>query len=627
MPFGRLLAAFRRARLVFDPLVSLLGHVRRRPRPGRSGGCEGRAPCAPSTEAAFRLPDLVLADTWAHAAYYQAAFGASLAAGLPWCRSGRCRCRGADGGAARARGRRAAHRAPVRQVEPAARRRDVSSRRPSCCATSRSASCWPARGSSRRRCAATIAGRGARQRRVAGRAARRRAARPDAGRRRLPRRLRRLRQGGARRAQQGLRRAGLRPAGRHRRHARRPRAAARRRGRRCWCRPATPAALAAALRRLLDGGERARLGARGARRCTGGRSRPPPSPATLLAALERPVTRRRGTPGPARHRTRRSAADGAAPRSLAPPPRRRPPRPGRVSWRRPSTSSSPICVRSWDEHRGLRLDAAIPAGSRSPALAFLALLLRAGRLLVAAPARLRRCAARSRPAAADVGQVDPRALHARQRLHVRGSRLDEPRAGPGGGARQRGHGLRAGARVCARRWSTIAVLFPFWEYRPGVTALEPDRHPRARRRCCTRACSARWPARALRLLRRPPLDVTLRFRRRARALLVYFMRRLARGRRRRLAPRRGPSPARCRRAAAGHRRLRPRLRGRHGRRSSSPAGSACARPCSRRRWRRQLPGGVALAWALLLRLWVTVIELVFVGLVVGVERCCVRRTE
>ena len=33
----------------------------------------------------------------------------------------------------------------------------------------------------------------------------------------------------------------------------------------------------------------------------------------------------------------------------------------------------------------------------------------------------------------------------------------------------------------------------------------------------------------------------------------------------------------------------------------------------------RLPGGVALAWALLLRLWVTVIELVFVGLAAVVE--------
>ena len=40
---------------------------------------------------------------------------------------------------------------------------------------------------------------------------------------------------------------------------------------------------------------------------------------------------------------------------------------------------------------------------------------------------------------------------------------------------------------------------------------------------------------------------------------------------------------------------------------------------------KQLPGGVALAWALLLRVWVTVIELAFVGLVVAGEALLRRR--
>jgi hypothetical protein len=39
----------------------------------------------------------------------------------------------------------------------------------------------------------------------------------------------------------------------------------------------------------------------------------------------------------------------------------------------------------------------------------------------------------------------------------------------------------------------------------------------------------------------------------------------------------------------------------------------------------RLPGGVALAWALLLRAWVTAIELVFVGLAVAVEYVVRRR--
>ena len=42
---------------------------------------------------------------------------------------------------------------------------------------------------------------------------------------------------------------------------------------------------------------------------------------------------------------------------------------------------------------------------------------------------------------------------------------------------------------------------------------------------------------------------------------------------------------------------------------------------------RHLPGGVALAWALLLRLWVTAIELLFVGLAVAAERIIYGRKD
>jgi len=42
---------------------------------------------------------------------------------------------------------------------------------------------------------------------------------------------------------------------------------------------------------------------------------------------------------------------------------------------------------------------------------------------------------------------------------------------------------------------------------------------------------------------------------------------------------------------------------------------------------RRLPGGVALVWALLLRVWVTAIELVFVGLVVAIELAVRRRRD
>ncbi len=74
VPFGRLLAAFRHARLVFDPLVSLLDtFAGDRGLVARGGG--KAAAVRVVDEIAFRLPRLVLADTWAHAAYYQEAFG------------------------------------------------------------------------------------------------------------------------------------------------------------------------------------------------------------------------------------------------------------------------------------------------------------------------------------------------------------------------------------------------------------------------------------------------------------------------------------------------------------------------------------------------------------------------
>jgi glycosyltransferase involved in cell wall biosynthesis len=74
VPFGRLLAAFRHARLVFDPLVSLLDTFAGDRQLVRSGGAQAAAVRAVD-ELAFRLPGLVLADTWAHAAYYQEVFG------------------------------------------------------------------------------------------------------------------------------------------------------------------------------------------------------------------------------------------------------------------------------------------------------------------------------------------------------------------------------------------------------------------------------------------------------------------------------------------------------------------------------------------------------------------------
>ena len=74
VPFGRALAAYRGARLVFDPLVSLLDTFAGDRGLVRSGGAKAAA-VRSVDEVAFKLPATVLADTWAHAAYYQETFG------------------------------------------------------------------------------------------------------------------------------------------------------------------------------------------------------------------------------------------------------------------------------------------------------------------------------------------------------------------------------------------------------------------------------------------------------------------------------------------------------------------------------------------------------------------------
>jgi glycosyltransferase involved in cell wall biosynthesis len=78
VPFGRLLADRRRARLVFDPLVSLWDTFAGDRGLVVTGGWKAGA-VRTVDRVAFRLPDLVLADTWAHAAYYQEAFGVARA--------------------------------------------------------------------------------------------------------------------------------------------------------------------------------------------------------------------------------------------------------------------------------------------------------------------------------------------------------------------------------------------------------------------------------------------------------------------------------------------------------------------------------------------------------------------
>lgn len=76
VPFGRLLASMRRTRLVFDPLVSLWDTFAGDRGLVVAGSAKGLA-IRGVDRLSFRLPDLVLADTEAHASYYRDAFGLS----------------------------------------------------------------------------------------------------------------------------------------------------------------------------------------------------------------------------------------------------------------------------------------------------------------------------------------------------------------------------------------------------------------------------------------------------------------------------------------------------------------------------------------------------------------------
>ena len=74
VPLGWAVAAVRRTRLVFDPLVSLADTFS-----GDRDLVSARSPLGRAVDAAdrvaFSLPHLVLADTWEHAAFYGARFG------------------------------------------------------------------------------------------------------------------------------------------------------------------------------------------------------------------------------------------------------------------------------------------------------------------------------------------------------------------------------------------------------------------------------------------------------------------------------------------------------------------------------------------------------------------------
>jgi hypothetical protein len=170
----------------------------------------------------------------------------------------------------------------------------------------------------------------------------------------------------------------------------------------------------------------------------------------------------------------------------------------------------------------------------------------------------------------------------------------------------------------------VAVLFPFWEYRPGVTAMSLIAipvlvvllHPRVF------GPLAGW---ALRLLHRAPLEVTLGFRAVLGMLCLFALDWLVAGAGAWLLARAVTGlgvdslplviVAYALAYVAGMVAF------------FIPSGIGVREAVLTASLSKELPGGVALTWALLLRLWVTAVELVFVGLVVGIDLVLRRRSE
>jgi hypothetical protein len=168
----------------------------------------------------------------------------------------------------------------------------------------------------------------------------------------------------------------------------------------------------------------------------------------------------------------------------------------------------------------------------------------------------------------------------------------------------------------------VAVLFPFWEYRPGVTALSlvaipvlvALMHPRL---------FGPSAGLVLRLLRRPPLEVTLGFGAVLGLLCLFTLDWLVAGTGAWLLARAITGlgvdalplviVAYALAYVAGMVAF------------FIPSGIGVREAVLTASLSSSLPGGVALTWALLLRLWVTVVELVFVGLVVLIEIWARRR--
>jgi hypothetical protein len=170
----------------------------------------------------------------------------------------------------------------------------------------------------------------------------------------------------------------------------------------------------------------------------------------------------------------------------------------------------------------------------------------------------------------------------------------------------------------------IAVLFPFWEYRPGLTALSllaipvlvGLMHPRV---------FGPLAGHVLRLFRRPPLDVTLGFGTVLAILCLFVGDWLVAGAGAWLLARAVTGlevealplciVAYALAYVAGMVAF------------FIPSGIGVREAVLTASLASRLPGGVALIWALLLRLWVTAVELLFVGLVVAIELAVRRRGE
>lgn len=169
---------------------------------------------------------------------------------------------------------------------------------------------------------------------------------------------------------------------------------------------------------------------------------------------------------------------------------------------------------------------------------------------------------------------------------------------------------------------TVGLLFPFWEYHPGATALGllgipvivALLHPRV---------FGPLAGRVLRAVHRPPLEATLGFGAVA-ALLVYFVvswfvAGLGAWLLARALTDLGVEALPLVVAANALAYVVGMVA------FFIPSGIGVREAVLTASLARQLPAGVALAWALLLRAWVTVVELAFVGIVAALEAAVRRR--